>query len=599
MTLLQSNSFPTVRRSIHAGAASPATVEERTFTTFDGTDLFYRLWRPAEPPTDVLILLHRGHEHSGRWAETVDRLALPTTLVAAWDARGHGRSPGERGGAESFADVVRDVDCFARHVCETNGLRLQEAAVLAHSVGAVAAAAWVHDYAPPVRAMVLATPAFRVRLYVPLAMPALRLGNRVGFPRSVTSYVKSKLLTRDPAEQAAYDADPLISKRIATNVLVDMADTSDRLLKDAGAIDVPTLVLSAGRDWVVDNAAQRAFFDRLSSPVKRFESFDGFGHAIFHEAGRERVVDRVRQFLTDELPTPGGDGPVAESAHTRREHARLSTPLPSLHPKRLNFAAQRLAMKTAGRLSHGVRLGWRTGFDSGESLDHVYGDRSRGTTPLGRLIDRGYLDAVGWRGIRQRKVYLQELLRTAVDERRGENGECHVVDVASGPGRYLLELLADLPRDAAVTAALRDRSPGGLAAGRAVADDLGVTRRATFAEGDAFDRAALASLDPRPDVAVVSGLYELFDDNSMISRSLAGLADAVPPGGWLVYTNQPWHPQVEMIARVLTNRDGAAWVMRRRPQGEMDRLVAAAGFEKVTQRIDRWGIFTVSAARRV
>ncbi len=30
----------------------------------------------------------------------------------------------------------------------------------------------------------------------------------------------------------------------------------------------------------------------------------------------------------------------------------------------------------------------------------------------------------------------------------------------------------------------------------------------------------------------------------------------------------------------------------------MDQLVAAAGFEKVDQRIDPWGIFTVSLARR-
>ena len=37
------------------------------------------------------------------------------------------------------------------------------------------AAAWVHDYAPPIRAMILAVPAFRVKLYVPFAIPFLRL----------------------------------------------------------------------------------------------------------------------------------------------------------------------------------------------------------------------------------------------------------------------------------------------------------------------------------------------------------------------------------------------------------------------------------------
>ena len=38
--------------------------------------------------------------------------------------------------------------------------------------------------------------------------------------------------------------------------------------------------------------------------------------------------------------------------------------------------------------------------------------------------------------------------------------------------------------------------------------------------------------------------------------------------------------------------------MRRRTQAEMDQLVEKAGFRKLEQRIDEWGIFTVSLARR-
>jgi Putative methyltransferase len=116
--------------------------------------------------------------------------------------------------------------------------------------------------------------------------------------------------------------------------------------------------------------------------------------------------------------------------------------------------------------------------------------------------------------------------------------------------------------------------------------------------GDAIDRASLAAVVPRPSIAIASGLYELFPDNEPVLRSLGGLADAVEPGGYLVYTNQPWHPQVEFIARVLTNRDGQPWVMRRRTQAEMDALVRAAGFEKRRTRVDDAGIFTVSVARK-
>jgi hypothetical protein len=123
---------------------------------------------------------------------------------------------------------------------------------------------------------------------------------------------------------------------------------------------------------------------------------------------------------------------------------------------------------------------------------------------------------------------------------------------------------------------------------------------ARFVKGDAFVKNSVAAIEPKPTLGIVSGLYELFPDNSMVSDSLAGLAAAIPPGGYLIYTGQPWHPQLELIARALTShRQGQAWIMRRRIQAEMDQLVAAAGFTKIEQRIDEWGIFTVSVAQRM
>lgn len=55
----------------------------------------------------------------------------------------------------------------------------------------------------------------------------------------------------------------------------------------------------------------------------------------------------------------------------------------------------------------------------------------------------------------------------------------------------------------------------------------------------------------------------------------------------LVYTGQPWqHPQLELIAS-RADQPPASLVMRRRTQAEMDQLVAAAGFRKITQRVDQ------------
>ncbi len=551
---------------------------EHTLKSWDGVELFYRAWLPATPAKKALLLFHRGHEHSARWQEVVDGLALDDVAVFAWDARGHGRSPGERGSADNLAVVVKDVDTFVRHVAEKYNIAVPEMIVLAHSVGAVTVAAWVHDYAPPMRAMILAVPAFRVKLYVPLAIPFLRLWKK-GF---VKSYVKAKMLTHDPAQAAAYHADELIFRQIAVNILLDLHDVGTRLLADAGAITVPTLMLVAGRDWVVELSAQKLFFERLSSPVKQMEVYPGFYHAIFHEKDRHLPIGKAREFIVEcfRQPTPRGD----TIAYTQAEYDRLRA------PGGWHFALVKLGMKTLGRLSGGIRLGWRAGFDSGVMLDYVYENQPRG------LFDRQYLNSIGWRGIRQRKVNLEKLLRATIQRVHVTGQAVRVLDIAAGAGRYVLETMRAMP-DIPISALLRDYKQENLDAARRLADGLGL-KNVTIAQGDAFDRASLASITPKPTVAIVSGLYELFPSNEPVRNSLRGLAEAVAPGGFLIYTNQPWHPQVEFIARVLTNREGQPWIMRRRTQAEMDELVRAAGFDKLEQEIDQWGIFTVTVARR-
>ena len=565
---------------------------DRTMTTWDGATLAYRAWLPASPSNKALLLLHRGHEHAARWQDVVDAMALDDVAIFAWDARGHGRSSGERGAADSVAALVKDLDVFASHVTREYGVAADEMVLMAHSVGAVIAAAWVHDYAPSLRGLVLATPAFHVKLYVPGAIPLLRVRRRLFGDGYVKSYVKARLLTHDPAEAERYERDPFIFREIAVNVLLDLHDTARRIVADAGAIQTPTLLLGAGADWVVRLDAQRRFFEMLSSPIKEMQVFPNFFHAIFHERDRHLPIARARQFIVERFAdssssavSPRCDG----DRFTTAEHDRLRA------PGGRRYIAVRWALKTVGRLSAGVRLGWRTGFDSGATLDYVYENRARGITPIGRLIDRAFLASIGWRGIRQRRLHMERMLRGAVAQVRAR-GPVHLLDIAAGPGRYDLEVLHSALQP--VTAVLRDARPENLEAGRQLAARMGV-QGVTFAQGDAFDRASLAAIRPRPDVAVVSGLYELFPDNEVVMTSLRGLADAVPPGGLLVYTNQPWHPQLEFIARTLTNREGRPWVMRRRTQAEMDALVRDAGFRKLSMEIDRWGIFTVSLAERM
>jgi alpha-beta hydrolase superfamily lysophospholipase len=573
---------------------------EQSFATHDGEQLFYRHWPATEARRGAIVLFHRGHEHSARMAHLVDELNLPGFDFFAWDARGHGKSPGPRGYSPSFGTSVRDVQTFTQYLTAHHGVADKDLYVIAQSVGAVLIATWVHDYAPQIRGMTLASPAFKIKLYVPFARAGLALMYKMRGLFYVNSYVKAKFLTHDPVRITSYETDPLVSRPIAVNVLLDLYSYARRIVADAQAINVPTQMLVSGSDWVVHRKPQEEFFERLSSPHKSLDVLDGFYHDTLGEKDRAGAVASIRANvleLFDQAPKVADLGNAHLRGFTAEESDRLSSELAPLSPRGIYWDLTRFGLKIGGKLSTGIALGHSTGFDSGSTLDYVYRNQAIGKNAIGKMIDRTYLDSIGWRGIRVRKQHIESLLQEAAALIRQSKQALHILDIAAGHGRYVLEGVSKLDHVDSIT--LRDYSDLNVRDGTALIQQLGLHKKAQFIKADAFDAKSIATTSPAPTLGLVSGLYELFADNSAIKQSLSGMAHAIAPGGYLIYTNQPWHPQLELIARALTShRAGQAWVMRRRTQAEMDQLVRDAGFTKLTQRIDEFGIFTVCLAVR-
>ena len=577
---------------------------ESGFDCQDGTRLFYRAWEPLAPRTDgaqrALVFLHRGHEHSGRIQPLVEQFGFTQDWAFAWDARGHGYSPGERGDAPSFEALVEDFDTFIGHIGAVHGISPENILVVANSVGAVIAATWLHDYAPRVRGVIMAAAAFDINLYVPLAKPALRFARRFKPELFVTSYIRPGMLTHSAQEAAAYAADPLIAKAISARVLLGLADTAKRIVQDAAAIDTPVLMLAAGKDYVVKEAPQRAFHERLSSPLKRYVRLPDAFHALFYEQDVTVALDESRKFVEQCFAraqlAPSHYLNADRDSHSARRYAALQAGQGTGTVARAWFGLQRVMLGSLGRVSNGMRIGLEHGFDSGASLDYVYQNQAGGRFGMGAFMDRGYLDAVGWRGIRQRKRQLQQMLGRLIAAHQGD-APLRILDVAAGSGRYVLETVKRF-QGKAIEVTLRDFAQHNLDQARRLAEQLRLGCTVHYQLRDAFSAASYPAAEGEYDIVIVSGLHELFSDNARVSASLKGIAGVLRPGGHLIYTGQPWHPQLDMIALTLTNHLGQPWQMRPRPQAEMDGLVEDAGCRKIATSIGLEGIFTVSLARK-
>ena len=270
------------------------------------------------------------------------------------------------------------------------------------------------------------------------------------------------------------------------------------------------------------------------------------------------------------------------------DFAALQRELPRSSPRAWRFATARAAARTGALVSHGLRVGYRHGFDSGAFMDHVYANRARGRT---RPRARG----------RPAPARAADLRRLSRHPRAGASGPCWtaidahpggaplVADLAAGPAPYLLEAIAQRPGARALVC---DVDPDALARAQTAAGELGVADRVRCATADAFSRAALAALHPRPDVVLELGLYGMYHSDELIERHFRDLAELVSPGQ-IVFNVQTSNPDIEYIARVWRNRHGERCVWRLRPVAQILDYARAAGYQPRSVESDRFGIYRV------
>jgi len=256
--------------------------------------------------------------------------------------------------------------------------------------------------------------------------------------------------------------------------------------------------------------------------------------------------------------------------------------------------ALKLAVRSVGRLSDGIDLSLRYGFVSGKMLDYVYRNEPSGRTFVGRWLDAVYLRHRGWEAIRVRKRHLEELLAVAIDACLERDGRARVLDVASGPARYVLDTL-DRYRDQDVRATCRDIDERWLAEGQIRANEMGLTS-VSFERGDAFDESHAAS--PSPNVVVASGFYDWLPEDDLVRRSMRIAHASSSPSAFLLFTIQSGHSDLAMVNHVFTGIEGHALEMKTRPEALVRAWATEVGYRVEGGASDPWGYYPVTLARK-
>ena len=268
-----------------------------TFTASDGANLAVQDWPLAEGlrPRGIVLLVHGLGEHAGRYDHVARHLNEWGFAVRGYDQYGHGESDGVRGTIPTFARLTDDL----ADIIDSTRARLGRDVpliVLGHSLGGLVAARLLATAPDSANALVLSSPALDAGLST-WQKRLLRVLSRIAPRLTLGNGLDPDFLSHDPDVVAAYRADPRVHKRISLRLARFIADSGPAVLARAGEWKVPTLLLYAGLDKLVDPAGSRAFAAAAPASAVTARCFKDLFHELFNELQSERVFEALRDWL--------------------------------------------------------------------------------------------------------------------------------------------------------------------------------------------------------------------------------------------------------------------------------------------------------------
>lgn len=286
---------------------------EQQLATEDGISLFVTDWPldPGAPVAGSILLMHGLGEHSGRYANVIRFFNRCGLLVRSYDHRGHGRSGGRRCDVPDDAALLRDAKLVLDDLSRQQQLLHPELAdipplLFGHSMGGLFAARFAVAQMSPLRGLILSSPALALYLSsVQLGLLKLMSAIAPGLP--VPNGLDVNHLSHDLTVAKTYSSDPLVHNKISSRLLNSMLHAGEFALSHAQALAIPTLLVIAGDDRIIDPEGSRRFFAALRPDISTLRDYDGMYHEIFNEIGAERVFADVRRWLESQhmlLPLP-------------------------------------------------------------------------------------------------------------------------------------------------------------------------------------------------------------------------------------------------------------------------------------------------------
>lgn len=268
-----------------------------TFTASDGYQWLYRRFAPAggdRPIRPTVVGLHGIQSHGGWYLESCRRIANAGYPVAFLDRRGCGLNERDRGDAPSFRRLLDDI---AEYLTPLPRPRV----LMAISWGGKLAVALQRRHPHLCDGMVLVAPGLCPRIRPSVGERLRIVAARLVAPRRMFPIPLNdpELFTTNAERQRFIRDDHLMLRRATARMLFETGRLDVYLRLAARSVNLPVLLLLAGHDRIIDNAATKRFVERFHGAERTVVEYPGAHHTLEFEPGGPPFVDDLLKWLAE------------------------------------------------------------------------------------------------------------------------------------------------------------------------------------------------------------------------------------------------------------------------------------------------------------
>lgn len=271
--------------------------QQGSFTNRNGLRIHQQSWAPEGDIVAIVLVVHGLAEHSSRYQAMAEFLTESGYALCTLDLPGHGKSEGNPGHIDSFADFLDTLDQYRGQLKELHPDK--PIFLLGHSMGGLISATFLLNHQQAFRGAILSGPAIQppggkppwIQLFI------VRLLSRFA-PGVGVMQLDANGVSRDPQVVADYRADPLnYVGKISARGVNEIFSAMDTIQARASEITLPLLIMHGEADSMTPVAGSRMLHQHATSADKTLRTYPGLHHEIFNEPERLELFAELRDWL--------------------------------------------------------------------------------------------------------------------------------------------------------------------------------------------------------------------------------------------------------------------------------------------------------------